>query len=120
MARKLTDKHLKKLVIVVGLPLEKVVELDSMGLFDAERAVALLVKYDWRLLLKRANNYTANQRIKAIAKEYNVSEYYVRKIVYSRNTGHYYCKKCGIEITKLQNTRNQGLCEECTVDSIKL
>lgn len=118
--KKLTDRHLQKLVVVTELPLEKVVELNDMGILNSERVIELLIKFDWKLLMKRNNNLLARQRIKAIAKEYNVSDYYVKKCVYTHQQLNHFCQHCGNEITKLEYSRNGGLCEKCAVESIKI
>ena len=44
----LTEKHFKKLAIVTELPLEEVTKLTAMGLIDTNRAVELLIQYDWK------------------------------------------------------------------------
>ncbi len=117
---KLTERHLEKLAIITELPLEKVTEFDTMGLFDSARAVELLIKYDWKLLKRQQKKYTAHQRIMAIANEYNITEHRVKQAIYTKRVMGYFCKKCGMPITKVEHSRNRGLCEKCTIESIKI
>lgn len=120
MIVRLTEKHFKKLSVVTGLPLEEVVHLNSMGLIDCDRAVELLMKYDWKILLNNASQYSAQQRIEAIMNEYNVTEHRVRESVYGNRSMDYYCKECGRKITKAERLKNNGFCHNCTVKQIKL
>lgn len=75
----LTEKHFKKLAVITELPLEEVTKLSSMGLIDANRAVELLMQYDWKLLMRNDTQYTAQQRFCAIMNEYNATEHRVRE-----------------------------------------
>ena len=120
MIVRLTEKHFKKLAVITDLPLEEVVKLNSMGLIDCDRAVALLMKYDWKLLLSNASAYSAQQRVEAIMNEYNVTEHRVRETVYGNRSMEYYCKECGRKITKTESLKNRGYCHKCTVKQIKL
>ena len=116
----LTEKHFKKLSVIADLPLEEVTKLSAMGLIDGERALELLMQYDWRLLMRNDCNYTAQQRIGALMNEYNVSESRVRLSVYKKRTMDYYCRECGHVITKKEHSRNNGLCDKCTIKHIKI
>ena len=120
MIFKLTDKHLKKLAIITDLPLEKVSELSSMGLINSSRALALMMKYDWKLLMKQANTMPSSIRIRAIMDEYNVSENRVKEAVYSGRVVEFFCRECGKKILMGDYTKYHGLCEDCAVKSIKI
>lgn len=117
---KLTEKHLRKLSIVTGLPLEKVCELDAMGLLNEERTIDLLMRHDWKLLKRARAKVPVRYRIKAVANEYGVSDYRVKLCITARHEKRYFCKECGVEISRLEYVRNKGLCEDCTIKSIKL
>lgn len=116
----LTEKHFKKLAVITELPLEEVTKLSAMGLIDANRAVELLMQYDWKLLMRNDTQYTAQQRICAIMNEYNATEHRVREAVYKKRSMPYYCRECGHVIIKRVYDRNNGLCDKCVIKSIKL
>lgn len=118
MNLKLSDKHLYKLSAITGIQLQTLVDLSAMGLLNSPRTLELLVKYDWKLLTKK--RYTADQKIQALALEYNYSISRIRELVYSHNHIAYYCKDCGHEISKLLSKQNDGLCDKCVIKSIKL
>ena len=114
----LTEKHIKKLSVITELPLEEVARLSSMGLLDSNRAVELLIKYDWRLLSKNKGEYTVQARINAIMSEYGVAENRVRQAIYGKRSMEYYCSECGRVITKTEHARNNGMCDKCVVKKL--
>ena len=120
MQLKLTDKHLHKLSLITGMPLEQITKLSAMSLIDESKAMDLLIKYDWNLLRKNPSKYTAEQRISALENEYNVSVAKIRGAIYTKPKKVYYCYGCGQVISRVIFKRNNGLCDHCVVKSIKL
>lgn len=105
---------------IVKLPLEKLVELDSLGLLSHSGVVSLVIRRDWKSLVKRKENYTNEQIIKALSNEYNVTPSFVSSSVKAKRRMPYYCKECGKEIGYTEFNRNNGLCGHCVIKSIKI
>lgn len=118
--RHLTEKHLIRVSAITKLPLEKLVELDSLGLLSHSGVVSLVIRKDWKRLVARQENYTNEQIVKALMNEYNVTSSFVSSSVKAKRKMPYYCKECGKEIGFTEFNRNNGLCEHCTIKSIKI
>ena len=116
----LTEKHLIRISGITGIPLEKVVELDSLGLLSHSGAVSLVIRRDWKRLVHRKERYTHEQIVKALMNEYNVTESFVTSSIKAKRRMPYYCKECGAEIGYIAYNRNNGLCDDCVVKSIRI
>ncbi len=118
MKDKIGERHLQKLALITEVPLEKLVEFDTMGLLDDERVVDLVLMHDYRSLRRSPKKYTKRQCVMALAKEYNLKESRVGRAVSKRRTGSKYCKECGAEVTPFEYSRNDGICDVCVVNKI--
>lgn len=116
----LTEKHLIRISALVGLPLEKVVELDSLGLLSHSGVVSLVIRHDWKRLAHRKEGYTKEQLTRFLMDEYNVTASFVSSSVKAKRRMPYYCRECGAEIGNAEFRRNGGLCDHCVVKSIRI
>lgn len=116
---KLREKDIEKLSVILQYPTEMVKKLESMNMLDTMEARNLLILTDWKAL-KRARKYKTFQIIEALVNEYQVSKSKVESIIYAKKKSQYWCSKCQKRIPKGEFQRNDGLCDRCVVQSIKL
>lgn len=118
---KLRDKDLNKLSGITQISVETLKKLESMNLLDEIEVRNLLILTDWRKLkLKQDKKYTTAQIVGAIVNEYQVSTSKVENIIYEKKKSMYWCKLCEKRISKGEYQRNDGVCDKCVTQSIKL
>lgn len=115
----LTEKHLIRISAITKLPLEKLVELDSMGLLSHSGIISLAIRRDWKRLVHK-ECYSNDQIIQALMNEYNVKRSFVVSAVKTKRKLPHYCRECGEEIGATEFTRNNGLCNHCVIKNIKI
>lgn len=116
--RLLTEKHFEKLAVITDTPLEKISELNSMGLIDEMRAMDVIIRYDWNLLKRSQARQPVSYRIKALAAFYSTNERRIKQAIYSKSKNGYYCKECGRHMSRREYLHGKGVCPECAVKSI--
>ena len=114
----LRDKEIEKLAEIIGSPLETIYKLDSMGLINVSQAIDVLILNDWKSL--RKTQYPTKQIVKALSEYYDCSTSKVETIIYKKKKSIFYCKECKTIITKTMYIKNNGLCDCCMNNKIKL
>ena len=107
----------QKVANIVGVPLEKVLEMRDIGIIDNRKCRDILVRKDY-VTLRRRKMYTRNQIINRLSKLYNISENTILYVIRNKPGYVYYCKRCGAKITQAKFINNSGLCDKCFPDSI--
>lgn len=108
----LQEAELQKLSAITELSTVDLNKLLVIGLIDENRALELLILYDFRRI-KRRHIYKVNQIIEAMMEKYKVNRYRVEKAIYSKKKKRYYCECCSKEISKREKTRGNGKCRHC-------
>lgn len=116
---KLREKDLQKLSEILQIPYISLEKMSSMNLINDGLAVDQLILHDWRAL-KRSKKYSTKQVMTALVNEYQVSKSKIESAVYSKRKRIFSCTQCGRRISKSEFIRNEGLCDMCISQSIKL
>ena len=116
---RLREKELEKLANVLQIPYTAVEKMASMNLINDGLAIDLLIINDWRAL-RRGNKYSVKQILPALINEYQVSRSKIESAVYGKRKRIFSCTQCGRRISKSESIRNEGLCDMCVSQTIKL
>lgn len=116
---KLREKDLEKLSDILQIPYAATEKMSSMNLINDGLAIDLLIIHDWKTL-KRSKKYSVKQILPAIMNEYQVSKSKVEAAIYGKRKRVYSCSQCGRRISKSEFARNEGLCDMCISQTIKL
>lgn len=114
-----TDDEYNKLSTVTGVPVMDLQKLDAMGLLSNEVAVKLVFEYEYKLQ-RKTNKVLPKLIIQAIANKYGLTTDKVRRYLFARERPVYYCSRCQRETSKTEFRRNEGLCDKCVIENIKL
>lgn len=114
----LRDKEVEKLAEIIGSPLETIYKLDSMGLINVSQAIDALILNDWKGL--RRTQYPTKQIVKALSEFYDCSTGKVEGAIYNKKKPVFYCKECKTIVPKAVYNKNDGLCDCCMNNKIKL
>lgn len=114
-----SEDEYNKLSTVTGVPAIHLQKLDALGLLVNEVAVKLVFEYEYRLQQKKTK-VLPKLIIQAISNKYGLPVAKVRKYLFARERPIFYCSKCRKETSKLENKRNDGLCDQCVIDGITL
>lgn len=118
MREQLRENEIKKLAEATGASLETIYKLNSMGLINISQALDTLILNDWKSL--RKTQYPTKQIVKALSEYYDCSTSKVETIIYKKKKSIFYCKECKTIITKTMYIKNNGLCDCCMNNKIKL
>lgn len=116
----LTEKHLRKLVSIIGVPFETIVKLDAMNLLDASGVLSLVIKYDWKKMVAKNPRFTNDQLMRIMVNEYNVSQGFIASAVKAKRNSVHFCRECGEEIGPDEYRRNSGYCSHCYVNAVRI
>lgn len=116
---RLSEKDAYKLSEITGLPVEGIHQIDGLGVLNVSEAKCVLASIDWERLRKKTK-LKSGQIIKLLCKEYQLTTHQVECAIYGKKRFLYYCKKCGSQISKAESNRNEGLCDDCVIESINL
>lgn len=114
-----TEDEYIKLSNVTGVSLMDLQKLDSLGLLVNKLAVRMVFDYEYRLQ-RKITKALPKLIIRAIANKYGLDVREVKQYLFARANPVFYCCRCNKEITKLENKRNGGLCDQCVINDIKL
>lgn len=114
-----SDDEYNKLSTLTGVPVMDLQKLDAMGLLVNAVAVKLVFEYEYKLQ-RKTNKVLPKLIIQAIANKYGLTTEKVRRYMFARERPVFYCSKCQQETSKAVYIRNEGLCDKCLVENIKL
>jgi hypothetical protein len=118
-AIRLREKDVNKLSKITQIPYEILKQLELMNLLDVTNAQNLLIFSDIKKL-KKSNLYMIKQIIEALVNEYQVPPGRITEVMYKKKgVKRHYCNECGKMIPKAEYRRNNGICNQCVVKSIK-
>lgn len=118
---RLRPKDIEKIATILQIPQFAVEKMAGMNLIQENHAVDLLIVNDWkRMKRNNRNRYPLKFLIKALEREYQVSDTKVEAAIYNKRKSIYICRECGKRITKTESVRNDGVCDDCVIDSIEV
>lgn len=117
--KQLQDKELEKLSTISGVPVADLQNLHALGVLNPRTVIACLIKYDYKRI-RSCGRYSVRQITAAIMQEYQVSKNTVQNAIYEKKKKEFFCSQCGRLVKKAELRRNNGLCDQCTINSIQL
>lgn len=117
--KRIQEKDLSKLSTITGIPLESLSKLHAMGLFDESKIIDILIKDDYKRI-RTGGKYSVRVITSALMHEYQVSKGKVQSAIYHKRKREFICSQCGKTIKKAEFQRNEGLCDACVINNIKL
>lgn len=127
--RILRDKDIQKASKLFGIDEQTLNKMNELYLLDTDYIRAKLIKNDYDYLVRGLKYLTEEQKGKyqfpevmaALRKEYGIHTDELNAIIHEkRNAGMYFCKRCGIRITRTIYKRTDGLCIQCFSDTLHL
>lgn len=116
---RLKEQDFEKLAEATGVSQFDLQKLYSMQLLHDSVALDLLIKHDFKRLRYKDKFRTAHI-VARLSEYYAVSQEKVRNAAYCKAKRYYYCEKCDRRIAKRIYARNNGLCDKCAAEAIKL
>lgn len=116
---KLNETELQKLSAITELPLMQIQKLLTMGLINENRAIDVLILYDYKRI-KRRGLYKVSQIVEAMADKYKVPSSRVYRVIYAKKVKRYYCVKCSKSISSREYKRGNGKCNKCAALEIEV
>ena len=104
------DLYAQKISDITNIPYPYIIVLRDNGLLNQKEARDKLIRHDYWKLMK-TNKFTHNQILNK------------RKILYAikvKPKRVYYCRQCGLQLSKVKYMRNDGICDKCISKQIKL
>ena len=128
VTRILRDKDIVKASKLFGIEEAILKRLNDQHLLDSDYIRCLLIKSDYEYLMRglkylvdQRGAYTTAEVMAALKKEYKVKDDELKAILHgNRNSTMYFCRKCGIRVTKNTHIRTGGLCNVCFADLLEL
>lgn len=117
--RPIRETEIEKLAGITGVSVTDLTKLNDMRLINEPHAVDLLIRNDYKRLLS-STTYSVRQIISALASHYYVPTSRVTQAMYLKRQKEDICKACGRPVSKSVLKKNNGLCNECCVKSIKI
>ncbi len=122
----LNQKCLAKASDLFQIDLATLERLNSQRLLNTTYIRNLLIRADYERLTSglhwlehQDKNYCFPEVMKALQREYNISAIDLRNVLSGRNESLYFCKSCGIRITKKCFIRTGGMCSNCFAETLE-
>ena len=119
LIRDIDDLYAQKISDITNIPYPYIIALRDNGLLNQKEARDKLIRHDYWKLMK-TNKFTHNQILEKLSGIYDVNK---RKILYAikvKTKRVYYCRQCGLQLSKVKYMRNDGICDKCISKQIKL
>lgn len=113
------DIFLQKVADISGVPVEYVMKLRDKGMLDQQRTRELLMRHDY-YALHRSGKIKKKLIVQKLANFYQVSLTSVYKALHINTSRIFFCKRCGIQLSKDAYEQGDGLCGKCISNSINL
>ena len=109
--RILRDKDIQKASKLLGVDEATLKRMNDLRLLNTDYIRGLLIKNDYE--------YSYPEIMAALRKEYLVKTDELNAIINGRiNNGMYFCRRCGLRITKAAFDRTNGLCPDCFSETL--
>lgn len=123
----LRPKDLEKASDLLGIDLAILDRLNAQRILNATYIRNLLIRADYERLTSglhwlehQDQKYNFPEVIRALSREYNISQASIRDILHGRNESLLFCNRCGKRIGKSVYNRTKGLCSNCFSDKMEL
>lgn len=126
--RVLRPKDIQKASKLFGVDEGTLNRMNELYLLDTDYIRSKLIKSDYDYLIRGVKYLTAEEKggdyqppeiMAALKKEYGIKAPELNAILHERrNTSMYFCRRCGIRISKNEFNRTEGLCSQCFADTI--
>lgn len=123
----LRPKDMAKASELFGIDLAQLERFNAQKLLNTTYIRNILIKADYERLTSglhwlehQDKKYNFPEVQAALRREYHVSKETLRKILHGRNESIYFCKRCGVRISKRCFVRTEGFCSNCFADTLEL
>ncbi len=123
----LRPKDLEKASDMFGIEIALLERLNAQRLLNATYIRNLLIRADYERLTSglhwlehQDKNYSFPEVLRALSREYNISQQNLKDILHGRNESLLFCNRCGKRIGKSQYNRTKGFCSNCFADTLEL
>ncbi len=123
----LRPKDLEKASDMFGIEIATLERLNAQRLLNATYIRNLLIRADYERLTSglhwlehQDKTYNFPEVLRALSREYNISQQNLKDILHGRNESLLFCNRCGKRIGKSQYNRTKGFCSNCFADTLEL
>lgn len=123
----LRPKDLEKASDMFSIEIALLERLNAQRLLNATYIRNLLIRADYERLTSglhwlehQDKNYNFPEVLRALSREYNISQQNLKDILHGRNESLLFCNRCGKRIGKSQYNRTKGFCSNCFADTLEL
>ncbi len=123
----LRPKDLEKASDLFGIEIALLERFNAQRLLNATYIRNLLIRADYERLTSglhwlehQDKTYNFPEVIRALSREYNISQSSIRDILHGRNESILFCNRCGRRIGKQVYNRTKGFCSNCFADMMEL
>ena len=123
----LREKDIKKAASLLELPEEQIRHYNSLNLLNTNYIRSLLMRADFEQLThglhyleKCDKKYRYPEVVRAIAREYGISQKAASIILQGKDREMYFCTHCGVRISYQGYRDRGGLCFNCYADSLEM
>lgn len=113
------DLYAQKISDITNIPYPYIIVLRDNGLLNQKEARDKLIRYDYWKLMK-TNKFTHNQILEKLSGIYDVNKHKILYAIKVKPKRVYYCRQCGLQLSKVKYMRNDGICDKCISKQIKL
>lgn len=123
----LRPKDIEKASDLFGIEIAILERLNVQRLLNATYIRNLLIRADYERLTSglhwlehQDKKYNFPEVLRALSREYNISQQNLKEILHGRNEALMFCNRCGKRIGKSQYNRTKGFCSICFSDTLEL
>lgn len=113
------DLYAQKIADITNVPYPYIVILRDKNLLNLKETRDKLIRHDYWKLVK-TNKFTHNQILENLASIYDVNKRQILYAIKFKPKRTYYCQQCGSQLSKIKFIRNNGICDRCISNQIKL
>lgn len=113
------DLYAQKIADITHIPVSYILQLRDVDILDDYKTRVLLMKHDYFKLYK-TGKFSHSQILEKLSGIYGVSPTTINSSIKKRIYISRYCLRCGQKVTKIKYVTNDGLCDKCFAESIKV
>ena len=117
---RLRENDINKLSYLTEISEHDLSKLAALDLINDTAVIDMLIRNDWKAIMRKKTKYTTKQVVQALAIEYDVTPSRVENAIYYKKQLLYSCKECGRTIPKPTAIANGDLCDKCFSRQIKV
>jgi len=113
----INDIFLQKVADITDVPVEYVQKMRDKGMLDQQRIYELLIRHDYHRL-RCGGKLRSPQVIGKLIDFYQVNANKVYRALHVNTDRIYFCKCCGVQLSKGTYKQNGGMCNKCLANSV--